>query len=74
MFQKLLGDWNDLLIFLIVLYSSLVFFGVLKYPSASWELKVEKAKSSKSGFWLKILLPLLTIFFLVKIIFELLDD
>jgi len=66
--QRLLEDWNDLIILLIVIYLTMVFFGILKYPNESWKNKVDPVKKGKYGPFLRIALPLLAILLVVKIV------
>ena len=68
MFQKILEDWNDWLILILLIYLNLVFFRVIEYPSKNLEIKYETLKKTKRGTLLKIVLPLLGVIFLVKAI------
>ena len=68
MVQKILGDWNDWLILILLIYLNLVFFRVIEYPSKNLEIKYETLKKTKRGTFLKIALPLLVAIFLVKAI------
>jgi hypothetical protein len=68
MVQKILGDWNDWLILILLIYLNLVFFRVIEYPSKNLEIKYETLKKTKRGTFLKIVLPLLVVIFLIKAI------
>jgi hypothetical protein len=64
----LLSDIDDLIIFLIFLYVTLVYLNVLGSPSIKWEQKKQNIKRGKYGDFTKIALPLLTLGFLLRII------
>jgi hypothetical protein len=66
--QKLLGDLDDILILLLVVYISLVFFGLLKYPNEKWKAKAETLKNGKYGIIAKLALPALMVLLIVKIV------
>jgi|HubBroStandDraft_2_1064218.scaffolds.fasta_scaffold264103_1 hypothetical protein len=73
MLQKLLGDLNDLIILILLIYVSLVFNRILKFPTKNWKTKFEEIEKTKRGTFLKIAFPLLTLFFQIKIISEMLS-
>jgi len=68
MLQMLFSDIDDLIIFLIFLYVTLVYLNVLGSPSIKWEQKKQNIKRGKYGNFAKIALPLLTLGFLLRII------
>jgi hypothetical protein len=68
MLQTLFSDIDDLIVFLIFLYVTLVYLNVLGSPSIKWEQKKQNIKRGKFGNLAKIELPLLTLGFLLRII------
>ena len=66
--QKIFDDLGDLIILILVLYVTLVFFGILKYPNEDWKIRAEKVKNGKYGILLKLALPALIVLLIVKII------
>jgi hypothetical protein len=69
MIKNIFDKWDDLIILIILIYMMLVFFNLVKYPSESWKLKIDKLKETKFGGLFRILLPLAIILLLVKMIF-----
>jgi hypothetical protein len=68
MFQKILGDWNDLIILIIIIYLTLVYFGKIKYPNDRWQVRMEKMKNSDYDLLYKCALFMLIALFLGKVI------
>jgi hypothetical protein len=68
MLQRLLEDWNDLVILVLVVCLTLVFFGILNYPNESWKEKVDAVKTGRYGTFLKIALSLIAVLLVVKIV------
>ena len=70
MMQRILGNWNDILVVLALTWLLLTFNGILAYPNEKVRLNFEKLKGSKWSPVFQILLPLLIIAFVAKIFFE----
>ena len=70
MMQRLLEDWNDILIFILLLYVTAVYFSIFRYPNDTWKAKIEELKASKMSRFLLVGLPLVLLGFLIKIILE----
>lgn len=70
MYQQLGQRINDIIVFVVILYITLIFFNVLKAPNDKWQLKVEKMRESKWRNVTKILLPLGLILLFILIFWE----
>lgn len=68
--QKVLGNWNDILVFVGILWVSLILYGVLPYPNEKFRAKGERLKSSKWWIAYQFLIPLLLLGFLFKIFYD----
>lgn len=70
MYQHLLGKWNDIIIFVVISYLTLLYFKILRAPNESWDLKMEKLRISKWGNAMKFVFPLMLLWLGFTIFWE----
>jgi hypothetical protein len=66
--QKILDNWDDLLICLGLIWLWLMYSGHLAYPNEKVRINFEKMKMSKWNLVYRLLLPVLIVAFLAKAI------
>jgi hypothetical protein len=67
MSQKLFDNLDNWIILVIVIYITLVFFGILKYPFERSRVKAEELKNGRYGVLIKIALPVLIVLLVARI-------
>jgi hypothetical protein len=68
--QKILSNWDDLLICLSIVWIWLMYAGYIAYPNERVRINFEKMKRSKWNPVYRVLYPALFIIFLAKAIFD----
>lgn len=70
MYQHLGQRIDDIIVFFIISYITLIYFKILNTRNENWNLKLEKLRSSKWGNAFKVLLPLCLVLLVLMIFWE----